>query len=160
RWIVQTLGEGTIALLATHAPPFLSLPTEDVEYVAVERGEEGMTSARPITADVLGAVRDMSASLGIHPAALVQLARAWLFVEVEDDRQVLDALFGRALRQAGVVVLRFHGASRAKATFADLELIAQLNRPFYAMLDNVRAEAVKGGDLPPNPTEEEKIVEQ
>ena len=90
------------------------MPSETTEYLRIERTANRDSEATVITADVLRAVVEAGPRLGLPAAALIHLARAWLFVEGEDDRRVFDTLFGGDLRRAGIVVLRFHGAAGQK----------------------------------------------
>ena len=160
KWLIEEATEGTCTIIATHSAPFLNLGYEDVEYLMVVReGEE--TVVKRATGDVLGTLEMHSRELGLPPAAVLQLTRGWLFVEGEDDRRVLMTLFGKRLREAGIRVIPFQGARRAKATFENLELLGPFGLPTYVILDNVRAAAITDGKLPLRvKTEEEKVVEQ
>jgi hypothetical protein len=160
-WIADLAREGAGVLLATHAVPFLRLSLADVEYFRVVRTEDWTTQVERITGDVLGVVAESAEVLGLPPAALIQLTRAWLVVEGEHDRLILEAFFGRELRGAGVQILPLRGANRAKASFLNLGALAPLGLPFYCLLDNARAEAVKSGRLERGRmSEEERIAEQ
>ncbi len=160
-WVAERARTGAHVLMATHAVPFLRLPLGDVEYLKVTRSPEWQTTVEPITGDILGAVAESAAALGLPPAALIQLTRAWLVVEGEHDRQILDAFHGQELRQAGVQILPLRGAARAKASFLNLAALGPLGLPFCCLLDNTRAEAVRTGTIGVSDmTDEERIAEQ
>ena len=160
-WIAERVRAGANVLLATHAVPFLRLPLADVEYFKVTRTAAWTTKAEVITQDVLGAVAASAGSLGVPPVALIQLTRAWLVVEGEHDRMILEAFHGQELRRAGIQMLPLRGAGRAKASFLNLAALAPLGAPFFCLLDNTRTEAVRSGAIDKsNRTEEEVIAEQ
>ena len=159
--VAERVRAGAHVLLATHAIPFLRLPLADVEYVKVTRSENWQTTVRPMTGGVLGAVAESAEVLGLPPVALIQLTRGWLVVEGEHDCEILSAFHGSELRQAGIQILPLRGAARAKASFLNLAALAPLGLPFFTLLDNARAEAVKAGRIEDDgKTEEEKIVAQ
>lgn len=160
-WIAARAREGAHIWLATHAVPFLRLPLGDVEYLKVTRSHDWQTLIESITDDTLAAVAGSAGALGLPPVALIQLTRGWLVVEGEHDRQVLDAHYGRDLRQAGIQILPLRGAARAKASFLNLAALAPLGLPFFVLLDNTRAAEVERGKIAaPSKTEEERIAEQ
>jgi hypothetical protein len=160
-WVADRAREGAHVWLATHATPFLRLPATDVEYLKVVRTEKWQTVVAPITTDVLGAVAECAHELGLPPVAVIQLTRAWLVVEGEHDRLILDALHGQELRQAGIQIIPLRGAARAKASFLNLAALARLDIPFRVLLDNTRADEIKRGLIPVQArTEEERIAEQ
>ena len=160
-WIAERVRDGATVLLASHAVPFLRLPLEDVEYLKVSRNADWETVVQPMTEDVLGTVAESAEALGLSPAALVQVTRAWLVVEGEHDKMILTAFHGAELSRAGVRMLALRGAGRAKASFLNLEVLAPLGLPFFCLLDNVRAEAIRTGRLDRSDrSEEEKIAEQ
>ena len=160
-WIAERVRAGAHVLLATHALPFLRLPLADVEYLKVTRSPEWQTTVERMGDDILGAVAESAEALGVPPVALIQLARAWLVVEGEHDRKIIEAFHGRELRGAGIRILPLRGAARAKASFLNLAALAPLGLPFFCLLDNTRAEAVKSGQINTDSmTEEERIAEQ
>jgi len=111
--------------------------------------------------DVLGAVAASAEGLGQPPVALIQLTRAWLVVEGEHDRRIVEHFYGRDLRAARISVLPLRGAARAKASFLNLGALAPLGIPFFCLLDNAMVEAVRAGRTErPDMTEEERIAEQ
>ena len=160
RWVAQIAQSGAHVVLATHATPFLSLPLADVEYLLVTRAETHETQVQAISEDVLGAVSGSASSLGLPPAALIQLTHAWLVVEGEHDRKIVDYFCGSDLRRSKVRVLPLRGAARAKASFMNLEALAPLRIPFFVLLDNTRSEAPAAGSCSEPVTEEERIAEQ
>jgi hypothetical protein len=157
-WVAARAQRGAHLLLATHAVPFLRLPMSDVEYLRVCREDDWSTTVSLITGDILGSVHEAAELMGLPPVALIQLTRAWLVVEGEHDRLILDAYFGSELRRAGVQLLPLRGAARAKASFLNLAALAPLHIPFFCLLDNVGADAVRNGvSKEKRQSEEERI---
>jgi hypothetical protein len=160
-WVAERVRNGANVLLASHAVPFLDLPLADVEYFKVTRAADWETQIGRITGDVMGAVGEAAESMGLPPVALLQLTRAWLVVEGEHDSMILSRFYGRSLRSVGIQILALRGAARAKASFLTLAAFAPLGLPFFVLLDNARAEAVKSARIPDEEmTEEERIVAQ
>ena len=160
-WIAERVQTGAHVLLATHAVPFLDLPLiTDVKYFAVTRSQGRETTTEEVSGDVLGAVAESAEALGLAPVALIQLTRAWLVVEGEHDRKILDSFYGRELRQNRIRILPLRGARRATHSFLNLEALAPLGLPFYTLLDNARTEAVKAGRIEGAMTQEEAWLEQ
>jgi len=161
KWVRDRASCGTPIILASHALPFLSLPMENVEYVKLGRSQDGITTAERITGDVLGAVDEPARALGVPPTALIQLTRAWLVVEGEHDRKVLELYHGRALRQARIQILPLSGAERAEYSFLNLEALGNLGIPFVCLLDNVLAPLVSEDAVIDRPrTREERIADK
>ena len=160
-WVAERVRSGANMLLATHSVPFLDLPLADTEYFKVTRAADWTTQVTRISGDILGAVAEDAESMGLPPMALLQLTRAWLVVEGEHDRRILDAFFGRELQGAGIQLVPLRGAARAKASFLNLGALAPLGVPFCVLLDNARAAAVRAGQIPRHAmSEEEHIVAQ
>ena len=158
-WITERAASGAHVVVATHAPPFLQLGLEHVEYCKVARGRtDRQTRTTRITGEIIEALSDSGADLGLSPATLIQLTRAWLVVEGEHDKKIVDAFFGHELREAWVGVIALRRAARAKATFLNLQVLKPLGIPFFVLLDNVRADLVKRGQLPEGASEEERIA--
>ncbi len=160
-WIARRAAAGADILLATHALPFFDLPMESVEYFSVERcAQDWRTTIERITKDKLGAVRRATTAMGLPPGAAFQLVREWLVVEGEHDRLILEAFHGRDLRQAGVEIIPLRGFRRAEASFAMVEALKCLGRPFCYMLDQTRQAALDGAVIGEARSEEEKVAEQ
>ncbi|GEM_PF-5450604 len=159
-WIAERARTGANVLLASHALPFLDMPLKDVEYLKVTRNEEWETKAERITGDILGAVAKSAADLGLPPVALVQLTKAWLVVEGEHDRLILNAFFGEELRRAGLQILPLRGAARAKASFMAVEALKPLCLPFFWLLDNTYARRLEDKTGSEPKTQEEFIAAQ
>jgi hypothetical protein len=160
-WVAELAQGETGVLLATHAVPFLHLSNSDAQYFKVARTADWATRVEQITDDILGAVRDFAEALGLPPVALIQLTRAWLVVEGEHDRKVLELYHSRALRQARIQILPLSGAERAEYSFLNLEALGNLGIPFFCLLDNVLAPLVGEGAVSDRPrTREERIADK
>lgn len=142
-WLGEIVREGASIVIATHAVPFLRFPITDTHYFRVTRRPDWNSDVKLIAPSVLDEVRDSAQALGLPPAAVLQLVRAWLVVEGEDDKDLLEALFGVELRRAGVVTLCLRGHGLLRSSLLNLQALSGLGIPFYLLLDNVRAEAVR-----------------
>lgn len=161
QWIADRVGDGAGAIIATHAPPFLDLPYEGTEYYCVARDGEGTTTrATRVTEDLLGAIAESAAEMGLSPVHAVQLTRAWLVVEGDHDVRVLRHFYGRELNRARVAILPLRGVKEALALL-QLGHLSTIGKPLYVIFDSVRAEWVTGGTPPTGlPSREEKEVDQ
>lgn len=159
-WVAARAQRGANFVVATHSLPFLELPLQEVEYVSVARTDTWTTEVQPITDDIAGAVRDSADKLGLSPVVCIQLTRAWLIVEGEHDCKVIHAFYGDELRRSRVQILALRGANSAKASFLNLGALALLGRPFFVVLDNIRADWIKTGSVPGEETQEERIATQ
>lgn len=140
RWIAEeAIANGAFVVLATHALPFLALPTEQVAYHRVRRDVEGMTRAIEITENVLPYLTE---EVGISPAQRVQLIRGVMIVEGRDDECVLSNFFGSQLARDRIHILPLRGFHNALAT-AEAELLKLLRVPLVFLFDNVVAARVR-----------------
>lgn len=160
-WIVEQARRGSSnAVVATHALPFLALPSEEVKYFFVKRDERALTRISPLTEDVLGLLRQYGPEAGFAPAQIVQLTRAWLVVEGAHDQAVLAHFYGRELKRARVTILPLRGIKEARALL-QLGHLASYQVPLVVLFDNVRSEWIRGGEMPPGlPSQEEKVIDQ
>jgi hypothetical protein len=115
-----------------------------------------VTRAHIVGGDLLRELEEHAESIGLPPTVMIQLTRAWLVVEGEDDALVLRKFFGDDLGHAGVRLLALRGSGRAKASFLNLEALKDLGIPFFVMLDHVRR-GISAGE---RKTEEEKVIDQ
>jgi hypothetical protein len=148
RWLAGRVDESTSLLLATHAVPFLSLPTARIEYALVTRGSDGITRTESITKDTWGALDRRVKDAGLSSRAeLLQLARAFLIVEGSHDEKVLRHFYGEPLDTDRIFVLPIHGAKKVGALI-DSQILARIDVPLIILFDDIRAPALVREDEP------------
>jgi energy-coupling factor transporter ATP-binding protein EcfA2 len=149
-WLTNLSRPGASVILATHALPFLALPSQNVEYLLISRRRDRSTSIESITSDVWGALdrRVREAGLGSR-AQLIQLARAFLIVEGAHDEAVIRHFYREQLERERIVVLPARGAQKAKSLI-EAELLAMIEAPMIILFDDIRAHAVVAATTPPS----------
>ena len=126
---------GADVVVASHANPFLNLPSTLAEYVLVIRDETRVTRAIPVTADAIGLLDEVAEDTGLSRADLIQLVRAFLIVEGANDKRVVEHFFGKEFRRERVLVVPLHGSSKLRL-LAEAEVIRQMGRLILVLLDN------------------------
>ncbi|WP_433317950.1 AAA family ATPase [Micromonospora chersina] len=138
----KLVGEATNIMISSHSPIFLDMPGYVQAHVD---NSEGLSRI-----DVLGSAdvkaRDaLAQQLGITGGELFAGIGALLIVEGEHDRLILETLYGKDLRSAGVAVVRMHGTDNLLAT-AELDFIDRyLDVPIVILVDNARVDRVEDG---------------
>jgi hypothetical protein len=148
RWLGKRLDQTTSLLIATHALPFLRLPSSTVEYTLVTRAADGTTQSESITKDTWGVLdrRAKEAGLGSR-AELLQLASAFLIVEGLHDEMVLRHFYGDELGRDRIVLLPIRGAKKV-AGLIDAALLARVDLPLIILFDDIRSRALVSKDEP------------
>ena len=148
RWLAGRIDRRTSLLLATHALPFLSLPTDDVEYSLVSRSSDRVTRCESITADVWGALDERTSEAGLGSRAqLLQIARAFLIVEGAHDEAVVRHFYSHELDRHRIVLLPARGAQKVRSLI-EAELLALLDVPMIILFDDIHAAQIVGGTTP------------
>lgn len=129
-------------VMVSHAPTFLGMEgLADVSHVS--RSVDHRVILRPLDPRDLNAIDQEIEELGFDRGVLLALYRAVLFVEGAGDQAVLETLCAEVLRDTGILVQSFSGAStHRKITEAEL-LLRVLGPPFHVMVDNVAPERVE-----------------
>ena len=123
-------------VMVSHAPTFLGMEgLTDVSHVS--RSADHRVIVRPLDPRDLNAIDHEIEELGFDRGELLALYRAVLFVEGAGDQTVLETLYAEELRDTGILVQSFSGAStHRKITEAEL-LLRVLGPPFHVLVDNV-----------------------
>ncbi len=130
---------GNSVVVTSHSPHFLALPGWQLIHAQVT--EEGSTFS-PLTHADLDARKALAGQLGLTRGELLTQIGYLLIVEGEGDRLVLDAFFGKRLRDAGVGILCMHGTNHLLAT-ADLDFVkSYLDATVGVLLDYTRMDLV------------------
>ena len=90
-------------MVASHSPHLVDLPGWSL--VHVHRGAGRTTSVTLLSLDDDQSRVALAASLGINRGELLAGIGYLLIVEGHHDRLFLDKLFGKDLREAGIVIL-------------------------------------------------------
>jgi hypothetical protein len=129
-------------VISSHSPHFLGMPGYAQAHVDSTEGYSHI--------DVLGPgdvqARDaLARQLGITNGELFAGIGALLIVEGEHDRLILEALYDKDLRSAGIAVVRMHGTNNLLAT-AELDFIERyLDVPVVVLVDNAKVDRVEDG---------------
>jgi hypothetical protein len=101
---------GFNVVVASHHEAFLRASGDDVTFVEVSRDlEDSHTRARTLLSAATPLLQDLATKVGMHPAAVLSLRRAILFVEGPLDEAVLAEYAGPELDAAGVLIIPMHG---------------------------------------------------
>jgi hypothetical protein len=128
---------GAVVFLSTHSREFLNHPA--VRRWHVRRAANGSVLATQLPPLQLAMIHE----LGLQPADLLLLSRAFLIVEGEHDKAVLGEVIGNDLADLAVRLLPMRGGKRL-ATVVDAALLAEFSDvPVVVVLDNIAAEEVR-----------------
>ena len=112
RWLSGLLRrENAQALIATHAPAFMTAPEAAYTYLLrVSGGPAELIPSRPheFTRQSQEAIE-----LGLDRGELLTMIRVFLWVEGRHDVAVLETLFPDRLAESGIAVIPIHGYSRS-----------------------------------------------
>jgi hypothetical protein len=110
RWCQRMTDWGFNIVVASHHEAFLRAPGDHIRFVKVSRDvESSSTQARSVLSSATPLLQELAAEVGMHPATVLSLHRAILFVEGPLDEAVLDEYAGAALEAAGVLIIPIHG---------------------------------------------------
>lgn len=162
KWIADEVSGGSAtAVVATHAVPLMQIPSDRAGFFWLRRDDDGLSRPVQITGDVPGAIIENSEAMGFSSTAeAVVLTRAWLVVEGEHDKRVIEHFFGLELRRSRVGILALRGVNQALA-LVELSFLSQLGKPLFVLFDSVREAWVHAAEYPAEKgSREEKDVEQ
>lgn len=145
---------GQNIVIASHSPHFLDLQGWSLVHV---ENVHGTTTLRPVPDEGERARASLARDLGVNRGELLAGIAGVLIVEGPHDRLVLDALFGSAIREAGIAVICMYGTGNLMAT-AELDFITRyLDVPVAVLLDYTRLDRVQEGRA--RTDEERKLAE-
>ena len=93
------------------------------------------TTARTLLSTATPLLQELATEVGMHPAAVLSLHRAILFVEGPLDEAVLDEYAGPQLDAAGVTVIPIHGTKNLEGLI-DGEFTTRLGIKTGVLTDN------------------------
>lgn len=147
-WLAERAHE-RVTLLATHALPFLDMPSPNAAYALVTRNADGVTRAMDISDDTFGLLELMSEEAGLAGRVeALQTIRAICLVEGAHDEAVLHHFYGHELARRRVLVVAVRGAKNVNAII-DAPWLSRMGAPLVILFDGVRASQVTKRRRPP-----------
>ena len=135
RWCERMVSYGFNVVAATHHDEFLRASKRDATFVHVTRNpDKWTTNARTLLSAATPFLQDLAVEIGMHPASVLSLHRAILFVEGPLDVAVLDEFAGPALDAAGVTLMPIHGTRNLQG-LVDSELTTRLGLKMGVLTD-------------------------
>ena len=126
RWCERMVSYGFNVVTATHHEEFLRASSAATTLVHVTREpDRWATTARTLLSSAAPLLQNLALEIGMHPASVLSLHRAILFVEGPLDVAVLDEFAGGALDAAGVLLIPIHGTKNLQG-LVDSELTTRL----------------------------------
>lgn len=137
RWCKVRIDDGFNIVLATHHEQFLRMASEDVALVHITRdvGDPSRTQARTQLSSATPLLQELAKETGMHPATVMSLHRAVLFVEGTLDVAVLQELAGFSLDAAGVLIIPIGGTNNLYG-LVDGEFAPRLGMKVGVLTDN------------------------
>lgn len=131
RWLYDRSQQSRAVLVATHSASFLCY--EHATVVRVYR-EADRTVTDVLGQDLLAALGDLDADVGLGRAGILQVLRGVLAVEGMHDELVIKHFFRADLAEQRLLVIPIHGAPNALSV-AEGELFTRLGVPIRVILD-------------------------
>ena len=136
RWCQRLARLGFNIVVASHHEAFLRASGDQVRFVKVSRDvKSSRTQARTVLSTATPLLQELATEVGMHPATVLSLHRAILFVEGPLDEAVLDEYAGPQLEAAGVFVIPIHGTKNLEGLI-DGEFTARLGVKAGVLTDN------------------------
>ncbi len=160
RWCQRMVVHGFTIVAASHHEEFLRAPTDEVTLVHVTRPSvdgDVYTKARTLDSSMTIHLQQLAADVGMHPAHVLALRRAILFVEGPLDEAVLDEYGGLELDAAGVKVIPIHGTKNLEG-LVSAELATQLGIKIGVLTDATDPTTISQRSRRKWSSEERKVV--
>lgn len=126
RWCHRMVDHGFAIVAASHHEEFLREAGDGVTLVHITRNPDLVnTSARTLPTSTTARLQDLANDIGMHPASILSLHRAVLFVEGPLDEAVLSEYGSLELEAAGVKIIPIHGTKNLEGLI-DSELVSAL----------------------------------
>lgn len=149
---------GFTVVAASHHEEFLRASGDEVTFVKVSRDvESSRTTARTLLTAATPLLQELATEVGMHPAAVLSLHRAILFVEGPLDEAVLDEYAGPSFDAAGVTIIPIHGTKNLEGLI-DGEFTTRLGIKIGVLTDNTLAATIWNRSNRKRSSEEVKLV--
>ena len=161
RWCQRMVEHGFTVIVATHHEEFLRADGDDLTLVHVtkERTKENVevTQARALPSQRISYLLELAQDVGMHPANVLSLHKAILFVEGLLDQAVLEEYGGTELETAGVKIIPIHGTKNLEGLVAT-ELVTGLGIKMGVLLDATDPETIDQRSGRRRSSEERKVI--
>jgi hypothetical protein len=164
RWCQRMVRHGFTVVAASHHEEFLRAPASDVTLVHVtadsldpDSAHYRGTNARTLDALTTTQLQELATDVGMHPASILSLNRAILFVEGILDEAVLDEYGGLDLDAAGVKIIPIHGTKNIEG-IVDSEVIAQIGIKMGILTDATDPATMNERSGRKRSSEERKVI--
>lgn len=158
RWCHRMVAHGFTVIVASHHEEFLRASSESVTLVHVTRDAEQVHSrTRTLPTAALSRLQELADDIGMHPAAVLSLHKAILFVEGPLDEAVLEEYAGLELDAAGIKIIPIHGTRNCEG-IVSAELVTGLGIKIGVLFDNTITETMNERANKRRTSEEKKLL--
>ncbi|OQQ26366.1 hypothetical protein A4U94_21520 [Prescottella equi] len=158
RWCHRMVHLGFTVVVASHHEEFLRSAGDDVTLVHVTRDLDLVrTSARTLPTATTLRLQELAADIGMHPASVLSLHRAMLFVEGPLDEAFLSEYAGLELDAAGVKIIPIHGTKNLEGLI-DAELVTDLGLRTGVLTDATDPSTMADRSNKKRSSEEKKVL--
>jgi energy-coupling factor transporter ATP-binding protein EcfA2 len=158
RWCQRMAKSGFNLVVASHHEAFLRASGDDIRFVKIRRDvESSCTQARTVLGTATPLLQELATEVGMHPATVLSLQRAILFVEGPLDQAVLDEYAAPALDAAGVLIIPIHGTKNLEGLI-DGEFTTRLGIKTGVLTDNTITATMLDRSNTKRTGEEKKLV--
>lgn len=158
RWCRSMVALGFNVIVASHHEEFLRTDGPEIALVHVARdAQPSTTRARALQSWALPVLHELADDVGMHPALVMSLHRAILFVEGPLDVAVLDEYAGPVFDTAGVAIIPIHGTKNLEGLI-DGEFATRLGIKAGVLTDNTVTATISDRSNKKRSSEEKKMV--
>lgn len=158
RWCHRMVAHGFTVIVASHHEEFLRASGDAVTLVHVKRDAAQVHSqARTLPTATLFRLQELADDIGMHPASVLSLHKAILFVEGPLDEAVLEEYAGLELDAAGIKIIPIHGTKNHEG-IVSAELITGLGIKIGVLFDNAITETMSERSNNRRSSEEKKLL--
>lgn len=158
RWCRRLARHGMTVMVASHHEEFLRASGEEIQLVHVTRDEDLVgTSVRALTLNTTSALQELATDVGMHPAAVLSLHNAVVFVEGPLDVAVLEEYASVRLEAAGVMLVAIHGTKNLEGLISE-ELVRRLGLRIGILTDATDPETMSERSGRRRSSEERKVL--
>ncbi|MGV0874454.1 ATP-dependent nuclease [Mycolicibacterium sp. XJ879] len=157
RWCQRMVKSGFNIVVASHHEAFLRASGDEVRFIKVSRDFKFRTQARTLLSTATPLLQELATEVGMHPATVLSLYRAILFVEGPLDKAVLDEYATPQLDAAGVLIIPIHGTKNLEGLI-DGEFTTRLGVKAGVLTDNTITTTMWNRSGKKRTGEEKKLV--